>query len=57
MSCENVDENPKGISRRYNSDKDEYNIASTTEKKLAPGWLNCIVNNKGEKGILAKRFT
>lgn len=41
----------------YNSDKDEFNIASTTEKKLAPGWLNTILNNKGKKGILVKTFT
>jgi hypothetical protein len=57
ISFEYADENPRGVFRMYNSDKEEFNITSTTEKKLAPGWLNSIFNNKGEKGKFGKLFT
>ncbi len=49
--------NPKGFIRFYNSDKDTYNIRSTSEKQLVPGWLNTFACNKGKKGIFIKTFT
>lgn len=40
----------------YNNDKDMYNVTSTTEKQLTPGWLISILNCKGQKGIFGKKF-
>jgi hypothetical protein len=32
------------------------NITSTTEKQLTPGWLNSVLNCKGQQGIFGKAF-
>ena len=50
------DKAPKGIGRVYNNDKDTINISSNINKQLAPGWLNCIENNKGKLGKVIKKF-
>jgi hypothetical protein len=33
-----------------------YNVTSTAEKQLTPGWLNGIRNNKGKIAKYRKRF-
>jgi hypothetical protein len=50
------DKDPKGIGRVYYNDKDTINVASTTNKQLAPGWLKTIYNNKGKQGVHVKVF-
>jgi hypothetical protein len=40
----------------YSNDKDTFNVTSTKNKQLAPGWLKAIVNKKGKQGIYFKRF-
>ena len=56
-SCEYFDEeDPKGLGREYNNDKDTFNVTSTTNKQPAPGWLKLIGNNKGKQGMHVKQF-
>jgi hypothetical protein len=50
------DKDHKGIGRVYYNDKDTINVASTTNKQLAPGWLKTIFNNKGKQGMHLKEF-
>jgi hypothetical protein len=50
------DKEPKGINRIYYNDKDTINVTSTTNKQLAPGWLEAILNNKEKQGAHLKGF-
>ena len=50
------EEEPYGIVRLYNNDKDTFNVTSTTNKQPAPGWLKMIMNNKGKQGMHGKEF-
>ena len=56
VSFECYDANPKGLLRIYNNDKDTFNVTSTTQKQLAPGWLTKIQNNNWKQGVHTKQF-